>query len=162
MKKTTLSICLLIFSIAIGVSQNLINQSKLNIKDSNYLNSIEVPTIGTIVSVNPTDLLNYLGQSDGLMLNIPFEDGKMHQFKIQEASVFQSEQQNLYPEIRSYSGVDINNPGNYLRFSVSPYNGFNGIVLTADRSKTQVIQNIKNTNKSIIYQRSNRKQGERF
>lgn len=162
MKKTIFSLCLLVFSITLGYSQNLLKDAKLTSDDMRYLNSIEVPSDGFTFSVNVNDLQQYLDLSNEMTLELPFNDGEKVKFKVKEASVFADEQQALYPEIKAYLGYGIDNPGDYLRFTVTPYNGVNGIVVTADRSETQVIQSIKGTNKSVVYKRSNRKFGKDF
>jgi len=108
---------------------NRINQEKL---DSNTL-----PTKFDTYSINLDGFRNELinapqrgGNSvnTNLILEFPNLEGKMERYQIFEASVMHPDLQAKYPEIRSYAGYGIGT-SNFLRFSVSPYNGFNGIIL---------------------------------
>lgn len=120
---------------------NRINQVKLN---SNTL-----PTKFDSYSINLDGFRNRLinapqrGENNvntDLILEFPNLEGKMERYQIFEASVMHPDLQAKYPEIRSYAGYGIGT-SNFLRFSVSPYNGFNGIIL-GDK-------------KAIIYQSDN-------
>lgn len=106
-----------------------INQVKL---DSNTL-----PTKFDTYSINLDGFRNELlnaPQKGGnnvntdLILEFPNLEGKMERYQIFEASVMHPDLQAKYPEIRSYAGYGIGT-SNFFRFSVSPYNGFNGIIL---------------------------------
>ncbi len=68
------------------------------------------------------------GLNSNLIIELPSLDGRMIKFQIFEASVMHPDLQARYPEIRSYAGYGVESSA-YLRFSFSPYNGFNGIIL---------------------------------
>ena len=127
---------------------NRINEVKL---DSNTL-----PTKFDTYSINldgfrnelikaPQRRENYLNTD--LILEFPNREGKMERYQIFEASVMHPDLQANYPEIRSYAGYGIGT-SNFLRFSVSPYNGFNGIILgdkkaimfQSDNSTTDIVR----------------------
>lgn len=56
-------------------------------------------------------------------ITFPDADGKFRSYIVQEASVMQPGLQAKYPELRSYVGIDKNNPLNSVRFSVTPDSG---------------------------------------
>ncbi|SDZ82410.1 zinc-dependent metalloprotease [Bizionia paragorgiae] len=78
--------------------------------------------------------------SNNLVLELPNLDGQLESYFIQEASVMAPELQAQYPQIRSYVGYGIDTPSAYLRFSISPYKGLSGIVLSGAEGKTLVIE----------------------
>ncbi len=100
----------------------------------------------------------FFGKSNTI-IEIPNQNGEMIQYRIMEAPVFAPVLQDKYPEIRAYAGYAVNDTSSYLRFTVSPYNGVNGIVLTGNRSESIVLQSISPTNiyKTAIFKRSDRK-----
>lgn len=64
------------------------------------------------------------------IISFPNADGDLESFRIQEASTMSPELQAQFPEIRSYSGVGIDNPSAMIRFSVSPEKGLSSMVLS--------------------------------
>ncbi|WP_052825867.1 reprolysin-like metallopeptidase [Neotamlana nanhaiensis] len=96
-----------------------------------------------IYQFNHTDLSNYLvkthasiNQEQSATLNIPDVDGNLVEYTVTEASVMHPDLQAIYPEIRSYVGYQTNNPSAIIRFSLSPNNGFSGIVLSEKNTLT--------------------------
>ncbi|GGD07388.1 zinc-dependent metalloprotease [Hyunsoonleella pacifica] len=81
---------------------------------------------------NIDNLNNFSTKGDNI-ISFPNAKGKFEKFKIIELSVMQKRLQEKYPSIRSYVGYGIDNPSNYLRFSISPYKGFSGILLGNDK-----------------------------
>ncbi|SFD25964.1 reprolysin-like metallopeptidase [Algibacter pectinivorans] len=63
------------------------------------------------------------------IIHFPNAVGKLERFKITELSIMPNSMQKKYPQIKSYVGYSIDNPSNYLRFSLSPYKGLSGILL---------------------------------
>lgn len=90
--------------------------------------------------------------NSSLIIEIPSLDGQMMKFKIFEASVMHPDLQARYPEIRSYAGYGISNSA-YLRFSFSPHNGFNGIILN-DKNGIVFEADKENLNKVRVYNKS--------
>ncbi|TYB74130.1 T9SS type A sorting domain-containing protein [Bizionia saleffrena] len=88
-------------------------------------------------------------QSNNVVLELPNLKGELESYLIQEASVMAPELQAQYPQIRSYVGYGIDSPSSYLRFSVSPYKGMSGIILSGNEGNTMVIEPGK-TNVSTI------------
>ncbi|MFD2551463.1 reprolysin-like metallopeptidase [Bizionia sediminis] len=106
------------------------------------------------------ELMNYLGNAkprgtadattQNLVLELPDLNGKMERFAIQEASVMAPALQAQYPEIRSYVGYGIDTPSSYLRFSISPYKGMYGIVLSGEEGKGIVIEPVQDNVSAIV------------
>lgn len=90
--------------------------------------------------VNAQERGNSREQSDNLILELPNLKGELESYLIQEASVMAPELQAQYPEIRSFVGYGIDTPSSYLRFSISPYKGMSGIILSGNEGKTLVIE----------------------
>jgi len=76
-----------------------------------------------------------------IVLNFPNEKGVFRKYKIAEASVLSKELQEKHPQIKSYIGKSIDN--SIIRFSISPYNGFKGIILNTTDAPT-IINRIEN------------------
>ncbi len=64
-----------------------------------------------------------------VVLRFPDENGVLKQYKITEASVMDVQLQENHPTIKSYIGKSIDNSNSIIRFSISPYVGFSGIIL---------------------------------
>ncbi|MCF6280195.1 MAG: M12 family metallo-peptidase [Flavobacteriaceae bacterium] len=99
----------------------------------------------------------YHGKSN-VIIQIPNSNGDLVSYRVEEASVFATELQEKYPNIRAYAGHAVDDASTYLRFTVSPYNGINGIVLKGNRSESEVIEVVPgDTSKALIFKRSDRK-----
>ncbi len=62
---------------------------------------------------------NFSGKSNTIV-SFPNEKGKFENFRIVEAPVLSEELSQLHPEIKTYLGFGIDNPGARVRFSVTP------------------------------------------
>ena len=168
MKKITFKICLtlLCFFATSSFAQNTWKESTVSDKEIVKMNEIGVPTSASVYSLNISGIQSRLvdapvsgtfsGKSNTI-LELPDATGELKSYRIEEASVMAPELQAKYPEIRSYAGYGEN--GEYLRFTVTPYNGLNGIILYPNRSKSVIIQDIPGSsgNKTAIFNRSDRK-----
>jgi len=65
-----------------------------------------------------------------VIISFPNDKGILEDFQIMEASVMEVELQEKFPEIRSYIGKGIENPGSIIRFSVTPL-GLNCLLLSS-------------------------------
>ncbi|GIZ09506.1 reprolysin-like metallopeptidase [Flavobacterium sp. UMI-01] len=72
------------------------------------------------------------GTKNKVIVGFPDKRGAVIDFLISERAVLDEEQQQNYPEIRSYFGYNIQNPSLKISFSLSPYNGLSGIMITND------------------------------
>lgn len=87
-------------------------------------------------------LHNRTHSSSSILVLIPNSNGQMEEFNVVESSNFAPELQNLFPEIRAYSGTGITDKQATLYFSVSP-KGVQTMVLRAD-SESEFIERIQN------------------
>ncbi|MFS4474531.1 reprolysin-like metallopeptidase [Chryseobacterium sp. T20] len=62
-------------------------------------------------------------EDHSLVLKFPDDDGEFHDYIVQEASVMESELQERFSDIRSYTGWEEGHPENTIRFSISPETG---------------------------------------
>ena len=85
-----------------------------------------------------------------VVVSIPSPDGTLQRYRIVEASTFEPELQEKYPEIRSFAGQGIDNPSNNLRFSISPYNGISAIIRSGSEETTYIIDPFTTDYKSFI------------
>lgn len=84
----------------------------------------------------------------------PDSDGNFRTYIIQEASVMEPELQAKFPNIRSYVGWQKGNPGNTIRFSVTPNNGLNAMYF--DGSKVSYLDSYSSDNSQyMMYKREN-------
>lgn len=70
----------------------------------------------------------------GTQIKIPNSLGGYDTYLVNEASNMHPDLQAKYPNIKSYVGRSIENPGTMIRFSLSPYFGFNAVI----RSTTDI------------------------
>lgn len=133
--------------------------SNTNSVDKLELNEQHAPKKFDTYSLDKTALQNVLTNAplrgepySNLILDFPGLDGEMQKYQIFEASVMHPDLQARYPEIRSYVGYGLNDSA-YFRFSISPYNGLNGIVLN---SKNAIILESDRQNSDLVrvYQKS--------
>lgn len=68
--------------------------------------------------------------------DIPMPDGTFKTFRIVLSPVMETELYMKYPNIKSYKGVNVDNPREIIRFDLGPY-GFHALIMT-DRGMVQV------------------------
>ncbi|MCH7523688.1 MAG: proprotein convertase P-domain-containing protein [Bacteroidetes bacterium] len=61
----------------------------------------------------------FIGKSKTIV-SFPNENGKLEQFRVIETPVLSEELSSRYPNIKTYLGFSIDNPGTRIRFSVTP------------------------------------------
>jgi hypothetical protein len=76
------------------------------------------PLEGTAAAANP------------LRVRIPMPDGGFSAFDVVESPNMPAELSARYPEIKSYAGKGVDEPEMTIRFDLSPYHGFSGMILT--------------------------------
>ena len=90
------------------------------------------------------------------VIYLPNEYGKTESFRILESPVLSEEQSARYPNIKTYQGFSINNPGTRARFSVSPQ-GLQAMITYRDKPATFVVPvNKTNSGTYIAYNRGTR------
>lgn len=103
--------------------------------------------IKDLVNVPQRD--NFNGVSN-VIISLPNPNGEIEQYRILEASSFEPELQAQFPEIRSFAGQGVKNPGNILRFSISPYNGISATIRSTSQETTYIIDPLTNDYKKFI------------
>lgn len=73
------------------------------------------------------------GQNSNVILNLPLPDGTEVPFKITESPIFEPGFGTTFPNIKTYNGVAVNDPGKYVRFDMTP-KGFHGMIMIAGES----------------------------
>lgn len=161
MKKILLSLTLL-FSILNGFSQKQNGWKK--VEKSTFLDTKEIRRSSlpleyelfefdyqafksSLINVPKRESLTGISNA---IVSIPNPKGNLEQYRIVEASNFEAELQNKFPEIRSYSGQGVNNPSNSIRFSVSPYNGISAIIRSGSEQTTYIIDPVSIDYKTCI------------
>ncbi|VXB38953.1 conserved hypothetical protein [Flavobacterium sp. 9AF] len=99
--------------------------------------------------VNVPKRENFFGISS-VIVSIPNPEGILEQYRIVEASTFESDLQLKFPEIKSYAGQGVSNPSNTIRFSISPYNGISALIRSGSEQRTYIIDPISEDYKTII------------
>lgn len=91
---------------------------KLNVPDMKKILS-KAPMTGT------TDV-----QESPLVLSLPWPDGSFKSFQIIESPIMEPELRAKFPEIKTYSGAQVDDHSRYIRLDLTPQ-GFHAMVLTA-------------------------------
>lgn len=87
-----------------------------------------------------------------LIISVPNSKGQIERFRVVEASSMEAGLAAANPDIRSYSGQGVDNPGSRIRFDMSLL-GFHASIMSADR-KTFYISCVDKASKSyIVYER---------
>ncbi|WP_299116565.1 reprolysin-like metallopeptidase [uncultured Winogradskyella sp.] len=83
-------------------------------------------TLGNATSRNSNDVSN-------VYVKFPNANGEMERYQIYEASVMEPEFAAKHPEIQSYVGINIDNPGTTMRFSTTVF-GFHASIYTIGKT----------------------------
>ncbi len=73
--------------------------------------------------------MEYTNSKKQLIVSFPLEDGSIERFSVVESPIMAPEMSAKYPNIKTYSGVSIDNPLNSIRFDHTPL-GFHGSIHT--------------------------------
>ncbi len=82
----------------------------------------------------------------------PDDKGKLETFRVMEAPIFTKELQAKYPNIKSYLGFSVDNPGARIRFSVSPQ-GVSTMISYLDRETVFMQPVAKGSSSHFAYNR---------
>ena len=119
------------------------NASQLQNNTTSQSYEFDISQLNNVLSQAPSRYSKN-AKSSPLVLEFPNLNGELERYKVEEASVMAPELQAKYPEIRSFIGYGIDTPSSFLRFSVSPYKGLSGIVLSGEEGKGLVINSLRN------------------
>ncbi len=90
------------------------------------------------------------------IISFPNENGKLEEFKVYEAPLLSPELALQFPNIKTYVGFSIDNPGNRVRFSVTPQ-GVQSMVSSIDKPCTFLVPlNRTGNNQYIAYNKNSR------
>lgn len=99
-------------------AQSILTTAKLNSKaDKSSRYSIDFNSLTNIM----------LSQESSFIVTLPLPQGNFAQFKLTPSSVMSQSLQDKYPNIRTFSGYQIDNPKNNGRFDITPQ-GFHGML----------------------------------
>ncbi len=121
--------------------------SQLNLsKNKTHLYKLDKASLKQ--SISSTSLKN----NKTSIISIPGKDGKLETFKIYESPVFSPDLAAKYPNIKSYTGVAINNSGTRLRMSLSPQ-GVQTMISYIDNPIVFMQPISKNSDDYVLYNR---------
>jgi hypothetical protein len=89
------------------------------------------------------------------LISFPTPEGKLKTFRVVEASVLHPELATKYPGIRSFAGQGVEDPSATIRFSVSPQQGFHGMILSGNRKTYYIDPYTKDQSIYKVYGREN-------
>jgi subtilisin-like proprotein convertase family protein len=94
--------------------------------------------------------------SNQTIVSFPNESGNLEQFKVFEAPLLSPELALQFPNIKTYVGFSIENPGTRVRFSITPQ-GVQSMVTSVDKANTFLVPlNRNGNNQYIAYNKQSR------
>ncbi len=157
-----------VFSIAMfltafsAIAQNSQWRELKSVENSQKLSPLEIDTSKALFfelntssfSKNITSVtLRNSNKNSNTIISIPGFEGKLERFKLYEASVFAPELAAKYPEIKSYIGLSIDNPGVRLRMSKSPH-GIQTMISYVGKPNVFMQPIEHNSNKYVLYSKN--------
>ena len=94
------------------------------------------------------------------VIELPDADGKLRRFQLTETSNFESELQNKYPNIKSYTAKGIDDPTATAKLSLGT-DGFHGTIYAGGKSTVYIDPYSKDNQDYIVYQRKDLPANER-
>ncbi len=91
---------------------------------------LELSNLKAMLQKSPMEF-TAAAQKSSIMFELPMPDGKMQTFAISESPIMELELANKFPEIKTFSGYNIDNKGITVRFDVTPA-GFHAMVFSPD------------------------------
>ena len=108
-------------------------QGPLQAEDRRYLR-MSRPAMAALLAQAPAESIAGAGATDReVELPLPMPDGSSRRFRVVESSVMDAALAAKYPEIRTYSGESIDEPGVTMRCDLTPQ-GFHATILLQERS----------------------------
>ncbi|WP_372768218.1 reprolysin-like metallopeptidase [Lutibacter sp.] len=160
----TFSLCLLIFAVSAQNSDELwTKKTDFEKTASKKLIRKSLPKKFEIYQLNVNQLKSRLNnapkrkgnlEKSNTVISFPNENGKLEKYRIFEASVMEENLQKQYPDIRSYVGKGIDNPGSAIRFSVSPF-GLHAMFLGNAEGSVYIDPYTENNDSYIFYSSKN-------
>ncbi len=92
-------------------------------------------------------------KNSNIILNFPNSNGKIENFQIFETPILEENLQKKYPNIKSYIGKSVDNPGTTIRFSLTAA-GLNAMTLKNAYESTFIDPYTKNKKSYLVYKKS--------
>jgi subtilisin-like proprotein convertase family protein len=160
----TLSLCLLIFAVSAQNSDDLWSKSTgFQKSTSKKLTRKSIPNKFESYELNLNQLKNKLSKApkrkgklekSNTIISFPNEKGVLESYQIFEASIMEESLQKQYPNIRSYVGKGIDNPGSVIRFSITPL-GLHAMTLRNSEGTVYIDPYAENDDSYIVYSSKN-------
>lgn len=99
-------------------------------------------------------------KSTNNIIELPDADGKLRRFQLTETSNFESELQNKYPSIKSYTAKGIDDPTATAKLSIGT-DGFHGTIYAGGKSTVYIDPYSEDNQDYIVYQRKDLPANER-
>ena len=97
----------------VGTLQKMIRES---VPTESKLFRLDFIKLKQLLANAPQDSQNSLSN---LIIEFPNPEGELIQYRIYEAPVMEKELADKYPDLKSYSGSNVTNPSETIRFSVT-------------------------------------------
>ncbi len=118
------------------------------------------PDAFTTLEFNRAELTSLLAQApkrnpndtqlgEGIAIAFPMPDGNLQRFSMKESSVFAPELAAKYSNIKSYTGMGIDDPTAVLKLSISP-KGLNGFIYSANHGNVFIDPFSSNTPDAVM------------
>ncbi|MBT1701697.1 reprolysin-like metallopeptidase [Chryseosolibacter indicus] len=166
MKKTLLSIAVMVMTVLLGFAQQKNYWTKSGeppVEDqlpSSRSKPADYQTFELDLSVFKQDLRQARARGvqssrADIVMTFPNPEGNLERFTVVEASVLHPDLSAKYPGIKSYAGQGIDDPTSTIRFSISDQTGFHGMILTSQRSSFFIDPYSKDKKIYTVYNRAN-------
>ncbi len=136
-------------------------QDASKIQSREIISRMAMPLKYDIYKLNRSTLQAILNQAparelqmpSNTIVELPVANGKVHKFRIQEASILESDLQRKFPNIQSFIGQGIDDPSATARFSYSPL-GLHVMISSVNHKTVYIDPYTKNTDHYICYSRN--------
>lgn len=97
-----------------------------------HTTKLDIAKLEMILNVAPMERTP-IALATQTLLALPMPDGSLEVFNINESPIMAPELAEQFPQINTYNGVSITDPGKYVRFDLTPA-GFHAMILVAGES----------------------------
>ena len=160
----TFSLCLLFFAVSAQNSDELWSKNTgFEKSTTKKLARKSIPNKYETFQLNVSALKNKLSKApkrkenlekSSTIVSFPNEKGKLEKYQVFEASIMEEGLQKQHPNIRSYVGKGIDNPGSTIRFSVTPH-GLHAMFLGNAEGSVFIDPYTENNDSYIVYSSKN-------
>lgn len=130
------------------LSKDTKNFRKTQPKKANYY-QLNIEGLKSLLQNAPDRKTNL---NSNVIVTFPTANNSLENYKVFEASIMDTQLQNKYPNLRSYSGQSIENPLNTIRFSITSQ-GLHAMIFSPEKGTQFIDPFTKSNNNYIIYAR---------